>query len=92
MSNLPKNPKLTPMNIGDLIQLLDAGKIPCRLVGHYRRVCREDAERFEREEQESRRARCPVALLDACVLFPPVLPLRRTLQPPGRRVSVTRRG
>lgn len=37
-----------------LIKLLDAGKIPYRRVGHFRRIRREDLEQFEKAERERR--------------------------------------
>lgn len=36
------------------IKLLDAGKIPYRRVGHFRRIRREDVERFDQSEQKRR--------------------------------------
>ena len=39
-----------------LVKLLDAGKMPFRHVGHFRRVNRADVERFEQEEQARRKA------------------------------------
>ena len=37
-----------------LIKLLDAGKIPYRRVGHYRRIRHDDVKRFEQDEQKRR--------------------------------------